>query len=193
MRIAIDMDSTLAEVTGPTYERMGVHDITHDDITEWDHSDIDTPYHVSDWVEKLHEIWANDPLHFPLNDETVVHSVQALYAHPKSTVEVVTQQPKNERVLDGKAVWLAEHNIPYDDLVGVPMDMSKAELDYHVYVDDKPSLPSSVQELCPQSTVYLYDMPYNRDAQGPYTRVEQLQGAAVQIIDMLKYTKMGEV
>lgn len=167
-RLALDMDSTLAASMNTVFDHIDA-DATYADVETWDWpieqfgADAFLGGFDTVWTEKWEQIE-------PLEDDvaTVIETFAAHYG-----VDIVTAQPDHEGVTEGKAKWLEAYDIPHDRLVTVPRDESKADLDYDVYVDDKPALPSRVDD----AVVYLYDQPYNRDADGIYKRVETLEDA----------------
>jgi len=71
------------------------------------------------------------------------------------TVDVVTNRIG---VDDHVENWLADHNVPYDDLICTPMD--KGEMGYDIYVDDNPHLRKSIPDGAHQ---YYITHPWNID------------------------------
>src|SRR5690606_15752456 len=61
--------------------------------------------------------------------------------------------------------WLDEHGIPYRDLCFLG---HKPQVDAHVYLDDAPHNIAALRAR--DSTVIVFDQPYNRDVDGPRAR-----------------------
>jgi len=55
---------------------------------------------------------------------------------------------------------------------------------YDVYIDDKPSLPANVEQLCsPTTTMFLRDHPYNQNAEGGYIRINHVRDVLPELME----------
>jgi 5'(3')-deoxyribonucleotidase len=171
-QLALDFDSVLAATHRTASDLLGV-DYDYEDVESWDwplekfgtNRALSALWHA--WTIRPHEIEPMEP--------NLSEKVAAL--HSKYNVHIVTAHPDHQGITEGKQGWLERHGIGHEDFVQVPMGESKAKLGYDVFIDDKPALPSEIDE---SQTVYLRDHPYNREVPGSYTRIES-------ITDALKY------
>lgn len=172
-RVAVDMDSTLANTMTTVYELAGL-DYCYDDQTHWDFPIEAFGSHES-FMSVINEVWSDEWHRVPPAENRVCDPMQRLseVAH----VDVVTAQPSDESITQGKRAWLEAYQIPYENIVTVPLDRCKGELNYTDYVDDKTEMPPRVD----RGTVYLRDRPHNRDADGDYIRVSSIDEAAKHI------------
>ena len=171
MKVALDHDSTLAATWETAFNLLcgDDHGYTYDDLASWDWG-LDH-FGESNALHALWHAWTIRPLSVPLMDETVVETAQRLY--DEHEVHVVTAQPPDDAVAGGKRRWLDHHGIPYDAFDTVPTGQTKAELDYDVFIDDKPTLPSKTDRT---QAVFLRDQPYNRNVDEKHIRIHQLDG-----------------
>lgn len=167
-RISLDLDSTLAATQDVAFDLLEGpdHDLYYDDVESWEWGL--EKYGADRYLSALWHAWTLrweqiDPLE-PDLAATVDQFRAAGY-----TVDVVTAHPDHQGISEAKQNWLDEYDIPYDNFVRAKSDGTKADLDYNIYIDDKPSLPEKVDEW---DRVYLLNQPYNQDAEGDYKRVE---------------------
>lgn len=172
-RIALDMDGTLARSKERVFKCIG-EDVTYEDIVSWDWPM--EQFGAGRFLGGFTTAWSQQWQHIEPWEPTIGDTVSEL--RDRFIVDIVTAQPDNTSIIDGKKAWLETNEIPYADFVTVPFDVSKAELGYDVYIDDKPLLPSAVDELNPEADVFLRDQPYNQNADGIFTRVGSVRLAA---------------
>ena len=180
-RICLDLDSTLARTSDVAFELLcgPDHDYTYDDIESWEWGLRE--FGNAQYLNALWHAWTlrgDDIEPFPADPEAVTKELSMC----GSQLDVVTEHPKHVRGIDeAKRNWLDANNIVYDEYRS--LDCSKSELDYDIYIDDKPSLASELA-FDDTSTVLLYDHRYNRDVQGPCTRINSLNKAVSCIYSM---------
>lgn len=154
MKVALDLDSTLAATSTTAFDLMD-EDYTYDDITSWSWGT--DKFGTARYLNALWHAWTIRPEEIPPMED----GLQGTTAHIHDRVDqldVVTAHPDGMMgVDDGKKQWLEDHGIVYDYYV--PVDEDKADLDYDVYIDDKPTLAQNPGD----ATVLLRDQPYNRD------------------------------
>jgi len=167
-KVAIDIDSTLAATYHRVFEYLDgpQHGYTYDDLKYWD-------WPIDRWGEEhffdaFRYVWSCQAASVPLYDCGGPLVTELLSDHPEFEVDIVTAQEDCTQMESGKRLWLYDNEFEYNNFVTVPLGKTKAELDYDIYVDDKPSLPERVTD----GEVYLIDHRYNRDAPGEYTRVD---------------------
>ena len=173
MKIALDMDSTLAAISEATMAKLGDEDRTYDDIETWNW--VVEEYGGETFFDTFFDIWENEPDTIEPLEDNLSETVSEL--RDIGEVHLVTNQRPVEGVTEGKMQWLDAHGIEVDEFVGVEPGRSKAELDYDIYIDDKPSLPHNVEE----GKVFLIDHRYNDDAPGDYIRVDSVRDAMLHI------------
>jgi len=179
--ICLDFDSTLARTCDVAFELLcgPDHDYTYDDIEslEWGLREFGNERYLN----ALWHAWTlrgDDIEPFPAEPEAVTTELSWCSAQ----LDVVTEHPDHILGIDeAKRAWLDANNIVYDEYRS--LDCSKSELDYDIYIDDKPSLVSELA-FDDTSTVLLYDHTYNRDVQGPCTRINSLNDAVSYIYSM---------
>jgi 5'(3')-deoxyribonucleotidase len=181
MKIALDHDSTLAATGVVAFELIGddAAGRTYADVESWEWG-LET-FGAARYLSGMWHAWTLRPLEVPLMDETVVATVKKLAEDHE--IHVVTSQPDHMGVAEGKEEWLQHHGIPYEKLVVVGPDTTKAFLDYDVYVDDKPYLPARVNRWTPGARVFVRDHRYNRDAPGEYVRIHKLADVLPYLVD----------
>jgi len=177
--IAVDMDNTLAAVSLPVMDSLGDDEhYTYANIESWE-----WPIEMfgEAFLDEIYEFWRSDWQSVPPMEPGLATAMQKL--SEECEVHIVTHQPEDSQVRHGKCEWLRQHDIPFDVLRTVNGDTSKAELadEYDAFIDDKPALPERVASSCNDAAVYLRDQPYNRRADGEYTRTRTV-AEAVEII-----------
>lgn len=171
-KLALDHDSTLAATAAVGFDLMcgPGHCYSYDDIETWDWGLERFGPHR--YLSALWHAWTLRPLEVPPMEDGLAETVNLL--RRQFEVHIVTTVPDHPGLAEGKQQWLDYHDIVYDDLVVVEPGLSKADMDYDVYVDDKPALPKKVNQERPDATVFLRDQPYNQDAAGDYVRVQSV-------------------
>lgn len=172
MQIALDHDSTLAATATMAFELLGATGYSYEDIESWGWGLEE--FGETAYLNALWHTWTIRPDDVPMMERHVEDPVYKLYNHDDvDALDIVTHHPPHTGISEGKQQWLGRYSIPYDEFVAIESS-EKASMDYDVYIDDNPQLPVAVNELSPESTVYLRDQPYNRDADGEYTRIFSL-------------------
>lgn len=156
MRIAVDVDGTLADIHKPLVEKisdMNRIQLSTDDITDWNWGPIIRRLGLtsSDCVDMTDEIWTMQWRTIPLTDDHIVTALSSIQAN--CILDIVTSRMVENSVKQ----WLAHYKIPYDEFV---LSKDKQELDYDLYVEDDPYLS---EILPPGKTLFLYNRPYNRN------------------------------
>lgn len=176
-KLSLDHDSTLAATSAVAFDLIlgdEKHDFSYDNIESWEWG-LET-FGPARFLSGMWHAWTLRPLEVPPMEPKLAETVADLREHYE--VHIVSSYPDHMGITEGKQQWLDHHGIEYDDFVPVHDGTSKAELEYDVYVDDKPTLPERVNELRPHAEVFLYDHLYNQDAEGDYIRVNSLRHAA---------------
>lgn len=169
--ISLDFDGTLANTQVAAFELLeGTdHEYTLEDVADWQWGFRE--FGRDRYLNALWHAWSIRPLDVPALEENLREKVAEL--RDEYRVDIVTASPDDRYIERGKRDWLRYHGVEYDDFRSVPVTSTKADLDYDIYIDDKPPLPDRVTD---DSTVYLIDAPYNRDADGDYIRVGGIGG-----------------
>lgn len=160
-RIALDLDSVLADTMHPFIEELSRIKKTQyrkDDIKNWN---IDELFGITrlDVLHILNFIWNDDNWErIPPTEDFLGEKVNALKKYGK--VDILTVIPENQ--VENSKKWLVYHGIPYDNYVRVPEGMKKSDFDYDVFIDD--SLSNAEDIANSGRTVFLYDQPWNRKA-----------------------------
>jgi hypothetical protein len=186
VRVAIDVDSTLAATSEVAFDLLHGpdHDYDYSDITRWDWGT--DKFGTDAYLSALWHSWTLRPEEIEPMDETSTEAAQVLNKHPEVTIPILTKHPDHRGISAGKEWWLEAHGIPSDSFTRVEMDASKLTYGYDYYIDDSPHLVANAAESSRDVDVLLYDQPYNRAEQLPigdteYTRVTTL-GEAVEHI-----------
>jgi len=176
MKISLDVDSTLAASSLPVFEELAGenHGYTYDDIERWDWGFDE--FGKDEYLGAFHDVWSERPLDVPPMEHGLAETTAFLSKDHR--VDIVTAKPTEESVSEGKKRWLDEFDITYDNFVEVHYDVPKTEYDYHVYIDDKPTLPSN---RTGDEIIFIRDHRYNRNISGKYRRVNSVAGAAMKI------------
>lgn len=155
MRVALDLDSTLAATLPTTFDLLET-DHTYEDVTSWSWGT--DKFGTARFLNAVWHAWTIRPESIAPMEDGIRASV-ALISNRASQVDVVTKHPDGMLgVDDGKKRWLDKFNIPFDNYVST--SDSKLNLDYDVYIDDNPELAQQVADT--DATVLLRDHPYNR-------------------------------
>ena len=151
MRIAVDLDGTLADIHTVFLEELEKQEgITHR------FEDLETYYfdEAPFSVEKFHEIakhnWKNREI--PLTDPSLPEELNKLSENHR--VDIVTARGDVEKsVLKN---WLTEKGVKFDSFI---VDGTKTHLEYDVLIDDSPKYIGNGMKIL------LYDRPYNRNTE----------------------------
>lgn len=182
IKIAIDLDSTLADVTPVVFDLLG-EEYDYDDVRSWE-----WPINTFGKEAFLAAAWAVWPIRrpdIPLSDGAAPAVMKRLCED--HTVDIVTQQGESPYVDQAKQDWLADHQISYNQYRTVTMDESKSRLGYEIYLDDNPAL---AQELAQTTGMpVIYDRRYNRDLRWPHMRATNFRQFELLVDD---YTYDGD-
>lgn len=172
MRVALDHDSTLAATADTALALIGEDDYSYTDIESWDWG-LETFGRLR-FLDALWHTWTLRPMSVDPMEPNVDEAIADLHAlDAVDRIDIVTQHPDRPGISGGKQRWLDAQDIAYDEFVHVT-DHEKGQLDYDIFIDDRPGLPESVNAMRPEATILLRDQPYNRDADGEYVRIESL-------------------
>lgn len=180
--IALDFDSTLAATSEVAFDLMegDSHDYTYDDIEDWAWGIREFGKHR--FLSACWHAWTLRPLQVRPLEQGLPRTIETL--RNKHEVHILTAHPDHPGITEGKKEWLDHHGIEVDSFNRVDMGVSKADFasQYEAIIDDKPTLPAEVNEVAPDTDVYLRDHRYNRDADGEYVPVESVHEAVDNIL-----------
>lgn len=152
MRVALDLDSTLAATSTAAFELMD-EDYSYDDINSWSWG-IDK-FGKAKYLNSMWHAWTICPMKIPPMESGLYWTTKWLY-DSVDQLDIVTAHPSGMLGVDeGKQNWLNKHAIVHDEYRSV--DGAKEDLDYDIYIDDKPALAENVED----GIVLLRDQPYN--------------------------------
>jgi 5'(3')-deoxyribonucleotidase len=159
MRIAVDMDSVLAETTEAMIVWMKEkHNevFKKEDITDWDwvqhRYDLSTP----ETVRMFAEIWGDRWESVPPTESNIEKKVERLAELSELTV-VSSASPDQA---NGKLKWLYKYGLKQVTLLIVPYGKTKEKLPYHIFIDDRDDTIEKVVEA--GKIGFLYDQPWNQ-------------------------------
>lgn len=185
MRVALDLDSTLAQSLPVATEIAaddGCDGLDYYEIDDWQHPidkyGAETLFNAFDtaWNDHTDAITPCEPdLSATVSLLRDYHTVDIVTAHPQLTDTTATLNT-------AKQTWLAEHDIEYHEFRSVAPSMSKAQLPYDVYIDDKPTLPARVAEREIHGLVYVRGREYNTGLDAPHRRVTNVAQAVLQLV-----------
>lgn len=151
MRIAVDLDGTLADI-----HTVFLEELERTEGIKHSFEDLETYYFEKSpfTTEKFHEIarknWNNQSI--PLTDSSLPNELNRLAQD--HTVDIVTARGDvNQEKLKN---WLVSKGIDFDSFI---VDKAKTDLEYDVLIDDCPKYSEKGMNLL------LYDRPYNRNAE----------------------------
>jgi 5'(3')-deoxyribonucleotidase len=162
-RIALDHDSTLAATWAVAFDLMHGrdHEFSYASLESWDWG-LDT-FGPERALSALWHAWTLRPLDVPPLEQNLAETVALL--REDYEVDIVTAHPDHPGITEGKELWLDHHGIEYDNFVHVMMGETKADLDYDVYVDDKPYLCDNFEDG--SKTQYMIRHRYNEHVAHP--------------------------
>jgi len=173
-RVCLDLDSTLARTCDVAFELVcgPDHEYSYDDIESWEWGLNE--FGTDTYLNSLWHAWTlrGDEIEpFSVNPSGRTTTLYGL----SSQLDVVTEHPDHIMGIDeAKQSWLDSQGIAYDNYRS--LENSKSTYDYDIYIDDKPSLAAELA-FDDTSTLLLYDHTYNRNVQGPCTRINSLKQA----------------
>lgn len=167
--LALDLDSTLANIHPVAFELLEgpENDYSVEQVTDWEWGVRE--FGEAAYLSALWNVWTLRPDEVQPYEDDIAETVSQL--REDFEVHIVTAHPDHMGISEGKQNWVDEQGIPYDRFRPVCMGVSKSQLDYHVLVDDKPTVPEEADRF---QRVYMFDQPYNAHAEGDYIRVESV-------------------
>jgi 5'(3')-deoxyribonucleotidase len=172
MRVALDMDSVVAETTEAMIVWMKEkHNVVFkkSDVTDWDwvqHKyDLSTPEVVKMFAEIWGERWESVPPTEPDIEKKVLKLADL------SEVTIVTSASPEQMV--GKLKWLYKYDLKNIPVLVVPYGKTKESLPYHIFVDDR---DDTIERVSKAGKIgVLYDQPWNQTCKVGF-RVKSLNG-----------------
>lgn len=134
MRIALDVDSTLADTWGAVLNRTDDFDDVPEDSWLEDRDLWD------EYLEISQNVWHNHSEEIERH-ELFTHMATKMLAEYGHTVDVVTARSGVEEQM---FEWLLDNRVVFNDFLSGEHD--KHELDYHVYIDDSVSLARNLPD-----------------------------------------------
>lgn len=175
MKIALDIESTLASVTPEFITELNHRDdLDLDPLREcgsWMWMEEDNICSVQRFLDVTEELWQDQWQTIPTR-EAGLDAITAQMA-AQHDLDIVTSRTGCDGALKA---WLDAHGICYDDFYG-GVD-NKALMDYDVFIDDKPHLAEDLAGS--DAHIYLINHPYNGrvDEGAPHiTRVDTVATA----------------
>lgn len=132
MRVALDVESVLAEPNGPVAR--STDRLTLEDIQQTWFSDKAESNNFQIYMGVSDAIWRHNPQIIPPEEPDIASYVGEMYSRVDE-LDIVTHR---EHVDEQVVWWLAEHDIVYDNFISC--NVPKEELGYDVYIDDNPNL-----------------------------------------------------
>lgn len=132
MRVALDVESVLAE---PNEAVLATTDrLTREQIegTWFSNTEEDHAYQIYMGVSDA--IWRHNHQRIPPEEPNLAEYVAEMRERA-DCVDILTHR---QHVDDQVKLWLAEHDIGYDEFIST--DKPKQEFDYDVWIDDNPNL-----------------------------------------------------
>lgn len=149
MRIAVDLDGTLADIHSVFLE-----ELEKQDGINYNFDQVESYYFEKApfSVEKFHKIarknWKNREI--PVTDSSLPEDLNKLFDNHR--VDIVTARGDvNTKILRN---WLEKKDIKFNNFV---VDQEKTDLGYDVLIDDSPRYIGNGMKIL------LYDRPYNRN------------------------------
>lgn len=168
-KLAVDFDSVLANTSATAFDLIcgPDHDYTVDDVEDWTWGFRE--FGKEKYLSALWHAWTLRPEQVPPMEGGLEYKMKSL--QDEFRVDIVTAHPDHMGITKGKRSWLDKRNIPYEEFVTVAPRISKTEMNYDAFIDDKPSLP---EEAIMNQTVYLRDQSWNQEVSGDYIRVNSI-------------------
>ncbi len=155
LRIALDVDEVLAGINAPwldLYNRCAGTNYSVDDLTAWNFSSIGA---TTDEMMCLYDqLWNEEADRIAC----LVDSAMIRCLTDAAEVDLVTA--RTEATVDSLKRWLAAHRFPELNIVLNEPQISKAALNYDLYVDDAPHLAAEMSAH-PEKILFLVSKPWN--------------------------------
>lgn len=161
LRIALDVEGVLSNTHKAAVERSDRLKPEHNEQWGYPGDLYEEFMHVSQ------NLWHNHHEQIPpMEDPDTLHqATKELAAEHK--VDIVTHR---RNVDEQVQTWLADHGVVYDEFRAPSVE--KDELDYDVYIDDKPALAERIIND-PERVIVLRDRPYNEHIDDSQERIER--------------------
>lgn len=147
LRIACDLEGVLSDTHRAAYERSDNLEHCYPPTWRSDDWDYDEFMHVSQ------NLWHNHNEQIPTTVDGVAGALDTMME--RHEVDIVTHRHNVDEQIEA---WLARYNIPYNELHSPSEE--KDELNYDVYIDDKPALAERIAEH-PNKVIFVPRHPYN--------------------------------
>ncbi len=157
MKIALDLDGTLADIVGLWLEEYNIKNnikLRYEHITKWDFW-INLGYTPTRFFKELSECWKRWYKVKPI-ENNISLAVDNLRRFGK--IDIVTARDKESSKYAKE--WLKYHNIKHDNFILVEKGTDKAYLDYDIFIDDSPINAQTIASL--NKLTLLYDQPWNK-------------------------------
>ncbi len=152
--LAVDIDSTIADITTPLLDLIR-RDLGKN-VAKGEMAQRSVEELVGD-LDKLHRlrelVWA-DPDGIPLVDPDIPRILAALQS--KYEIHILTATLGDEATV---RQWLADHNVPYDKYVHVPLETDKKDYNADVFIDDNYAVAAEISAR--NKRVLLVKQPWN--------------------------------
>lgn len=174
MKIALDLDGTLADIIGlwlTEYNKRSRKRLDYHNITKWDFW-MNLGYTPTRFFKELSNCWKRWRSIKPIEEE-VSYAVDQLHKFGK--VDIVTARDPESSIYAKE--WLKYHNIKYDQFVLVARGSDKAYLNYDIFIDDSPINAKKISAF--DKMILLYNQPWNKDVKesSNIVRIRQLSDA----------------
>lgn len=146
MKIALDLEGVLADVTGRLEDHQGLND---EDLKSWGCSSEEQ---LNKFLAAMEQVWKTEHLAIQPMSDNLPGVVEQM--NDRHTVDIVTGRTGVDiQVRD----WLAKNYIEYNDLR--PVDHYKHKLDdeYDVFIDDNPHMVEDDLD----AALLVRDQPWN--------------------------------
>lgn len=158
MKIALDIDGVLADITVPWVNICNEIHNTHlakEDVKTWNFWEVAG---ISrDEFFRIFSIAWREWKQVPPTESDLTTKVKDIQRHGQ--VDIVTGRSKDTITYVKK--WLIHHQIPYSDFINVRSGEEKILLDYDVFIDDAPI--NVVRAASLKKRVILYNQPWNNE------------------------------
>lgn len=151
MRIAVDLDGTLAETQRTVLKELRKQEEVSDRLEDLESYYFEkADFSLETFHETARKIWENKDM--PLTQEDIPEHLNQI--QERHTVEIVTA--RGDIPQKDLKNWLRNKGIKFDSF---QVDKKKTHLDYDFLVDDSPKY------LGGEMKILLYHRPYNRNAE----------------------------
>ena len=167
MKIGLDLEVSLADVHIVWVRNYNLHngtDHTVADINKWDfykHPDTKFVITQKEFFDSFKKLWRESWEEIPLVEENICSILNVL--QQKHIMDIVTKTVAAYESKEPILAWLKKNCVPYHNLITLPIEKSKLDLDYDLIIDDDPRLAEKAKQC--QKRVLLYSCPWNQDVE----------------------------